>query len=185
MNFNNPIPITQLAEQFSLKILGDATLIATGINEIHKVRSGDITFVDVQKYYEKSLSSAATIIIINKEVACPQGKALLVTDDPFGVYNQIVWEHRPMKHLTSSRGENLKMGSNSLIDYGVIIGHDVVIGDDCYIQAGAFIGDGTIIGDRVSIQAGALIGTDAFYFKKSMVNTTNGDLVARLSSMMM
>jgi len=166
MNFNNPIPITQLAEQFSLKILGDATLIATGINEIHKVRSGDITFVDVQKYYEKSLSSAATIIIINKEVACPRGKALLVTDDPFGVYNQIVWEHRPMKHLTSSRGENLKMGSNSLIDYGVIIGHDVVIGDDCYIQAGAFIGDGTIIGDRVSIQAGALIGTDAFYFKK-------------------
>jgi len=166
MNFQNPVSVTEIVQKYGLKIYGDASLFALGINEIHKVRPGDITFVDVEKYYAKSLNSAATIIIINKEVPCPDGKVLLITDDPFAVYNQMVWEQRPMKYLTSDRGENLKIGDNTHIDYGAVIGHDVTIGNDCYIQSGAFIGDGTIIGDRVNIQAGALIGTDAFYFKK-------------------
>jgi UDP-3-O-[3-hydroxymyristoyl] glucosamine N-acyltransferase len=166
MNFTTPIPVKELVKKFNLKLIGDGHQLASGINEIHKVRSGDITFVDIEKYYEKSLKSAATIIIINKEVACPAGKTLLVSDDPFAVYNQIVWEHRPMKYLTSDRGDNLQIGQNTHIDHGVHIGHDVSIGSGCYIQSGAFIGDQTVVGDHVTIQAGALIGTDAFYFKK-------------------
>lgn len=166
MNFTTPIPVGNLAKKFNLKILGDDRQIATGINEIHKVRRGDITFVDVEKYYEKSLKSAATIIIINKNVECPSGKTLLISDDPFAVYNQIVWEHRPMKYLNAEIGENFKKGNDTQIDHGVHIGHDVTIGCGCYIQSGVYIGDQTIIGDHVNIQAGALIGTDAFYFKK-------------------
>lgn len=166
MNFTTPIPVGDLAKKFNLKIFGDDRQLATGINEIHKVRPGDITFVDVEKYYDKSLKSAATIIIINKNVECPSGKTLLISDDPFSVYNQIVWEHRPMKYLNAERGENLKTGDDTHIDHGVHIGHDVTIGVGCYIQSGVFIGDQTVIGDYVNIQAGALIGTDAFYFKK-------------------
>jgi len=101
MNFPSPIPISEIADKYNLKTVGDTSLLAIGINEIHKVRSGDITFVDVEKYYSKSLSSAASIIIINKEVPCPDGKVLLITNDPFAVYNQIVWEFRPMTYLTS------------------------------------------------------------------------------------
>lgn len=166
MTFPQPISLQTLANKFGLTIKGEETLMALGINEIHKVRSGDITFVDVEKYYEKSLSSAATIILINKEVPCPYGKALLITEDPFSVYNQIVWDHRPMKYINTDRGENLSIGSETHIDYGVIIGHDVTIGKGCYIQSGVYIGDQTVIGDNVNIQAGALIGTDAFYYKK-------------------
>ncbi len=166
MTFPQPISLQSLANKFELTISGDKNLLAYGINEIHKVRTGDITFVDVEKYYQKSLSSAATIILINKDVPCPEGKALLVTEDPFAVYNQIVWEHRPMSYLTSDRGENLHIGPDTHIDHGVLIGHDVSIGKGCYIQSGVYIGDKTIIGDYVNIQAGALIGTDAFYFKK-------------------
>ncbi|MFZ1749347.1 MAG: LpxD N-terminal domain-containing protein [Saprospiraceae bacterium] len=166
MVFKAPISLSSLANQYQLKIVGDPMIMATGINEIHKVQSGDITFVDVEKYYSKSLSSAATIIIINKEVEVPDGKVLLVCDDPFAVYNQIVWEHRPMRFLNADRGENIIIGTGTHIDSGAHIGHDVTIGKDCYIQPGVYIGDNTIIGDRVNIQAGALIGTDAFYFKK-------------------
>ena len=166
MNFTIPIPVKELVNKFNLELIGDEHQMATGINEIHKVRTGDITFVDIEKYYEKSLKSAATIIIINKKVACPKGKTLLVASAPFAVYNQIVWEHRPMKYLHSDRGENIIIGLNTHIDHGVHIGHDVTIGYGCYIQPGAFIGDQPIIGDNVIIQAGALIGTDAFYYKK-------------------
>lgn len=166
MDFKHAIDIKTLAEKYALTISGDHTIKASGINEIHKVRPGDITFVDVEKYYQKSLTSAATIIIINKEVPCPEGKVLLITEDPFAVYNQIVWENRPFKPLNTERGENVVIGDGTQIDHGVHIGHDVTIGKDCYIQSGAFIGDGTSIGDRVIIQASALIGTDAFYYKK-------------------
>jgi UDP-3-O-[3-hydroxymyristoyl] glucosamine N-acyltransferase len=166
MDFKQPIPVRDISDRFQLRITGDAQQEALGINEIHKVRAGDITFVDVEKYYSKSLHSAATIILINKEVECPEGKTLLITEDPFAIYNQIVWEHRPMTYLTSSRGENVTIGKNTHIDTQVTIGHDVVKGDNCYIQPGVFIGDGTIIGDFVTLQAGVLIGTDAFYYKK-------------------
>lgn len=166
MNFPQPISVKEIANKYNVALKGDTSLMALGINEIHKVRPGDITFVDVEKYYNKSLTSAATIIIINKDVPCPEGKTLLISEDPFAVYNQIVWENRPMRYLTSDRGENLIVGNNTQIDHGVHIGHDVTIGKDCYIQSGVFIGDQTIIGDGVNIQAGALIGTDAFYFKK-------------------
>lgn len=166
MNFKKPIPVSAIAQKYQMNLIGDSGIMAKGINEIHKVREGDITFVDVEKYYAKSLNSEATIIIINKIVDCPRGKALLICSDPFDIYNQIVWEHRPMKYLTNDRGDNLLIGEETYIDYGVIIGHDVNIGRNCYIQSGVFIGDQTTIGDNVIIQAGALIGTDAFYFKK-------------------
>ncbi len=166
MDFIHPVPVAEIAEKYSLKLKGETQTLATGINEIHKVKAGDITFVDVEKYFHKSLSSAATIIIINKNVECPPGKTLLITEDPFAIFNQIVWEHRPMKYLNTDRGEDFVCGHNTHIDHNVIIGHNVTIGEDCYIQPGVFIGDNTVIGNRVQIQAGALIGTDAFYYKK-------------------
>lgn len=166
MDFELPIAVKDLANKYLMKISGDINAIATGINEIHKVRYGDITFVDAEKYYDKAIQSAATIIIINKEVDCPQGKTLLITEDPFAIYNQLVWANRPMTYMPSDRGQNLIIGHNTHIDFGVNIGHDVVIGSNCYIQSGVFIGDSTIIGDNVQLQAGVLIGTDAFYYKK-------------------
>ncbi len=61
-----------------------------GMNEIHVVESGDIVFVDHPKYYDKALKSAATIVLINKEVDCPEGKALLISDDPFRDFNKLI-----------------------------------------------------------------------------------------------
>ena len=51
MRFLNPIKISELAKQINAQLLGDDTLLATGINEIHHVEKGDITFVDFEKYW--------------------------------------------------------------------------------------------------------------------------------------
>jgi UDP-3-O-[3-hydroxymyristoyl] glucosamine N-acyltransferase len=166
MDFSAPVSVKNLADTYNLEIVGDDTLMALGINEIHKVRPGDITFVDIEKYYQKSLQSAATIILINKQVPCPEGKALLICEDPFSVYNQLVWQNRPFQPLLAERGEQVLTGAGTIIEHGVHIGHEVRIGANCYIQAGAYIGDHTTLGNNVNIQAGVLIGTDAFYFKK-------------------
>lgn len=166
MKFSKPVSIKEIAERFNCRIIGNADLVATGINEIHKVENGDITFVDVEKYYQKSIHSAATVILINKEAEFPEGKALLVCDDPFSVYNRIVKEHRPFEPLNAMISDSAEIHPSTILEPNVVVGNHARIGKYCYIQANVFIGEHTIIKDNVTIQAGALIGTDAFYYKK-------------------
>lgn len=77
MQFPQPLAVQFLAERFNAELIGDATLLATGINEIHKVKAGDIAFSDVKKYFEKTLSSAATILLLNEPAECPPEKPSL------------------------------------------------------------------------------------------------------------
>ena len=45
-------------------LYGNQSIYVTGINEINKVQSGDITFLDHHKYYSKALSSNSSLILI-------------------------------------------------------------------------------------------------------------------------
>jgi len=167
MNFPQPIPVTVLAEKIGATLLGDTTLVATGINEIHQVRPGDITFSDVKKYFEKALKSEATILILNEPADCPPGKALLLCADPFAAYDNLVREFRPFQPLQETISQTARIDPSTIIEPGAIIASNVTIGKNCYIQSNVVISEHTIIGDEVTIFAGALIGSDAFYFKKT------------------
>ncbi len=167
MKLSNPIAVKHLAERFQMKLIGNPNQLVYGINEIHKVVSGDLTFVDVEKYYAKSIQSNATIILINKEVDCPPGKTLLVTTEPFEIYNQLVLEARPLIPQTQSISETARIHPTAIIEANVSIGHYAVVGAHSHIQSNAVIGEYTVIGSHVNVQAGAIIGTDAFYFKKT------------------
>ncbi|MCB0642026.1 MAG: UDP-3-O-(3-hydroxymyristoyl)glucosamine N-acyltransferase [Phaeodactylibacter sp.] len=167
MKFEQPIPVKSIAEQIGAKLIGDDTLEVTGINEIHKVEAGDITFVDVKKYFNRSLSSPASVIILNEKVKCPKGKALLLCDNPFEAYNGLVKQHRPFRPLSANIAATAKIHPSAIIEPGVVIAEHVEIGADCYIQANAYIGEFTLIKERVTVQAGAIIGTDAFYYKRT------------------
>ena len=73
MQFPTPHKLSGLAEYVGAKVIGNGDMIVSGINEIHCVTKGDVTYVDHPKYYDKALNSAATFIIIDKEVAAPAG----------------------------------------------------------------------------------------------------------------
>ena len=90
MKFKVSQSLQQISELIDARYLGDPNFEITGINEIHVVEQGDIVFVDHPKYYDKALSSNASIILINKEVTCPKGKGLLISDDPFRDFNKII-----------------------------------------------------------------------------------------------
>ncbi|HMO37867.1 MAG TPA: LpxD N-terminal domain-containing protein [Saprospiraceae bacterium] len=167
MDFPAPIAIKSIAAKINATIIGDDTLLATGINEIHQVRPGDITFADVNKYFDKALRSEATIVILNEKAQPPAGKAILLCADPFAAYNQLVLEQRPLLPLTAAISPTASIDASAVIEPGAIIGHHVHIGKNCHIQTNAVIGEYTILGERVVVQAGALVGTDAFYFKKT------------------
>jgi UDP-3-O-[3-hydroxymyristoyl] glucosamine N-acyltransferase len=167
MKFPQPIPVRALAQRLNAtQIIGDDTLSATGINEIHKVEAGDIAFSDLKKYFEKTLKSAATVLLLNEPTECPPGKAILVVEHPFEAYDGLIRAHRPFEPLSAPVHHRADIHPTAILEPGVVVAANVRIGAHCYIQANAYIGEYTVIGDHVVIGVGAIIGTDAFYFKK-------------------
>lgn len=166
MKFPKPHTLKQIAQLIDCEFIGNDDFLVFGMNEIHVVEAGDIVFVDHPKYYDKALNSKATIILINKQVECPEGKALLISDDPFRDFNKLTNHFKPFQSSNKSISESAIIGKNTVIQPNCFIGHNVVIGDNCMIHSNVSIYDGAIIGNNVTIHAGTILGANAFYYKK-------------------
>ena len=166
MKFPKPHTLKQISEIINTSYVGNDDFPVLGMNEIHVVQPGDIVFVDHPKYYDKALNSAATIVLINKEVDCPDGKALLISDDPFRDFNKLTQHFNPFRAANQSISDSAIIGEHTIIQPNCFIGHNVVIGNNCLIHPNVIIYDDTIIGDNVTIHAGTVLGASAFYYKK-------------------
>ena len=166
MRFPQPYTLEQIATIINAKYVGASDFPVLGMNEIHVVQAGDIVFVDHPKYYEKALHSKATIVLINKEVECPEGKALLISDDPFRDFNKLTDFFKPFQKATALIAPSARIGENTVVQPGTFVGNNVVIGNNCRIHSNVSIYDDCVIGDNVTIHAGTVLGADAFYYKK-------------------
>ncbi len=165
MKFKTPQTLQEIALLLNTEFIGDAKFEILGINEIHVVEKGDIVFVDHPKYYDKALNSKATTILINKKVACPEGKSLLISDDPFRDFNAITKHFNPFIASKESIAVSAIIGDGTIIQPNVFIGNNVVIGKNCVIHPNVTIYDNCIIGNNVTIHANTVLGADAFYYK--------------------
>ena len=165
MKFKTLQTLQKIATLIDAKFVGEQDFIISGINEIHVVESGDIVFVDHPKYYDKALTSKATIILINKKVDCPVGKSLLISDDPFRDFNILTNYFNPFIAATSTISKTAIIGENTILQPNVFVGNNVKIGNDCLIHSNVCIYDNTVIGNNVTIHSGTILGADAFYYK--------------------
>lgn len=163
MKFKQTHFLKDIAAILKCEFVGDPEFPVTGMNEIHVVTQGDIVFVDHPKYYDKALNSAATIVLINKKVEAPEGKALLISDDPFRDFNILTTHFLAFAKAESNPPQ---VGKETIIQPNVHLGHDVVIGENCVIHSNVSINDRCIIGDNVTIHSGTTLGADAFYYKR-------------------
>jgi UDP-3-O-[3-hydroxymyristoyl] glucosamine N-acyltransferase len=166
MKLQKPYTLEEIATIINGKIVGDPTHLVTGINEIHMVVSGDLVFVDHPKYYEKALKSAATTILIDQEVECPKGKALIISATPFDDFNRLTRHFSPFAPQKEPIGIDSEIEESAIIYPNVFIGNQVKIGKNVIIYPGASIMNGTIIEDNVIIGPNSVIGHAAFYYKK-------------------
>ena len=165
MKFKNPQILGDIALLINAEFIGDKNFKIFGINEIHVVDKGDIVFVDHPKYYDKALNSAATTILINKKVTCPEGKSLLISDDPFRDFNKITKHFNPFIASEQNISNTAVIGQETIIQPNVFIGNNVSIGSNCLIHPNVTIYDNTVIGNNVTIHANTVLGADAFYYK--------------------
>jgi UDP-3-O-[3-hydroxymyristoyl] glucosamine N-acyltransferase len=153
-----------IKEEVAVK--GNLQNLISGINEIHSVESGDISFVDHPKYYEKVLMSKAIAIIIDKDVEVPEGKTLFICKDPLRCYLDIVEHFVKFTPQNTAIHPSAIIGEGTIIQPNVFIGENVKIGENCIIHANVSIYENTEIGNNVIIQSNSTIGGDACYFQK-------------------
>ncbi|MCB0736715.1 MAG: UDP-3-O-(3-hydroxymyristoyl)glucosamine N-acyltransferase [Bacteroidetes bacterium] len=168
MNFQSPISVSEIAERINATIVGNKNILATGLNEIHKVELGSIIFVGHEKYLKKALYSEATVIIVNTNQQPPEGKCFLIHESPFAAYNSLVAHFYPFKSAFGKEmiSQETEIHESAQIHTSVVIGNGVTIGKNCIIYPNVVIYDNTHIGDNVIIQSGAIIGGQAFYYDK-------------------
>lgn len=165
MKFDKAYTLKEFSQLFDFKHIGDDNHAITGINEIHRVVPGDIVFVDHPKYYNAALNSAATTIIIDKEVPCPEGKALIISDTPFDLFNSITRHFMPPTLQRELVGKSTSIAESAFIYPNVFIGSNVQIGENVIIHPGVVIHDNTRIDEGAIIGPNSVIGHYAFYYK--------------------
>lgn len=166
MKLSTPHTVKEIADIIACEFVGDPNHLVTGINEIHVVVPGDLVFVDHPKYYQKALNSAATTILIDQQVECPEGKALIISKAPFDDYNKLTRFFSPFKPQTSLIGDDTVIDPSALIYPNVFIGHRVKIGKNVTLHPGVVIGDDCILDENVIVGPNSVIGHYAFYYKK-------------------
>lgn len=166
MKLNRPHSVKEIADIIGCDFVGNEDHKVTGINEIHMVETGDLVFVDHPKYYDKALNSAATTILIDKEVECPEGKALIISEAPFDDYNKLTKHFRPPIFQDVNVGEGTEIDPSANIYPNVFIGRECKIGKNVTLYPGAVIGDFSVLEDGVVVGSNSVIGHYAFYYKK-------------------
>ena len=167
MKFDQPQSLKSITDLINCTFIGNKDVVITGINEIHKVEKGDIVFVDHPKYYKKAINSNADVIIINKKIEeIPEGKALIISEQPFDDFNTLTRHFRDFEKWEFERGQNYKKADSAIVHPNVSIGHNVQIGAHSIIHSGVVLCDYTIIGENVIVGPNSVIGHSAFYYKK-------------------
>jgi len=184
MKLAKPHTLKEIAEILGCEFIGNADHNVTGINEIHRVETGDIVFVDHPKYYEKALKSAATTILIDKEVDCPEGKGLLISAAPFDDFNKLTRHFRPLRPFHQAIGEDTVIDDTAIIYPNVSIGNNVNVGKHVVLYPGVVLMDHTTLEDNVIIGPNSVIGHYAFYYKKkadgyNRMHTCGGVLIQK------
>ncbi len=180
MKFSEPQSLKQISDFLNAKYIGDPSHIVSGMNEIHMVEKGDLTFVDHPKYYDMALNSDATTILINKDVECPDGKGLIISDDPFVDFNKLSDHFRPFVPANEMVSATAEIGEDTVIQPGAFIGEHVKIGKNCLIHSNASVYGHCILGDNVILHSGSVIGADGFYFQKRKGETLKFKSVGRV-----
>ncbi len=166
MKFKQPVSVKQIAQWTESEIIGDETAWAVGLNEIHNVDAGDITFVDNEKYYDFTFKSNASFIIINKKFDVVEGKVLLYNENPFAAYNFLAEKFKPQLRNEKNIGVTSVIGEGTFIFPTAFVGEHVKIGNNCVIHPHVSIYAYSEVGNNVIIHANTTIGSDAFYYKR-------------------
>ena len=143
----------------------NSKLMIHGVSSIENARSGEITYVSIDKtiYKLKDSLASACIIKFYDPKRVPDNIACIISSDPHASYAKIAQKFHPSENNISGISENIKLstkakiGEDVSIDSFTIISDGVELGDGCVIGSGVYIGPNVKIGERTIVSSNTTI----------------------------
>lgn len=165
--------IDSIEAQIPCKIIGNKNTIITGFGLSNRSLYGKsyITYCNSENYLEQALvNDKIKAILLSYELlqSIPEKyleeKSFVIVDYPETRFYEL-FNHTKFPYSDKPQtGLDAEIGSNTIIEEGVIIGNNVKIGHNSVIRYGTVIGNDVLIGSNV------VIGGDGF----QMIKDTNG-----------
>ena len=176
---------SNLAELIGGEVVGDGSVILTGIAPADGAASGDLTFAEKPSYLAAAEASQASAILVPqgfesatkvlirvKDARIAIAKVLPLFFPPeriaAGIHASSVVDSSAQIDATASVGPHcvvgagVTLGKNSVLMGGNHIGRDSHLGEDVCLHPNVVLYARTQIGNRVSIHAGTTIGSDGY-----------------------
>jgi len=186
----------RIADLLGGEVEGDGKTKVDNLSKIEDGKEGTLSFLANEKYEPYIYTSAASIIIVQKDFKPKKSisATLIRVEDPYSSFAQLLEIYnnlksdRKGKSRNSSVSKKAKIGKNVYIGDFVVIEEGVVIGDNVKIYPQSFVGlnstieeNSTIymgvkiyadtkIGKNCVIHAGTVIGADGFGFAPQSSN---------------
>jgi len=176
--------LAELAEYLGGQLVSpaDGPTAISGVADLDTAQVGQISFVSDKTYLPKLAASAASAVVIAKDLAVD--RPAIVVDRPDLAFAALLERFAPpLPHPVGVHpsaivdgtlaagvgiGPNVVIGAGStvgertVIHANVTIGPNVTIGADCVLWPGVVIRERCRIGDRVTIHPNATLGADGF-----------------------
>ncbi|OQA92571.1 MAG: UDP-3-O-acylglucosamine N-acyltransferase [Elusimicrobia bacterium ADurb.Bin231] len=180
--------LRELADLVDGSVIGDESVIITGVAGIKESSTGDITFISNPKYFKFLKTTKASAIIISDNLKDSlSGLSAIVSKNPYLAYAKIIMliaeerKNHPsgisphcIVEKTAKLGDNVSLsgfvfidayadiGEGTIIYPNCYIGKNVSLGRNCLIYSNVTIRENVKIGDNVIIHSGTVIGSDGF-----------------------
>jgi UDP-3-O-[3-hydroxymyristoyl] glucosamine N-acyltransferase len=181
--------LESLAREVGGKVIGDGSVVISGLAGIEGAQEGDITFASKERFFPLLKGTKASAVIVPHEITDVSFPLLIVknpllamakiltlfTQKPYvtGGVSTMAWVSPSAKvskdatvHPFASIGDEAEIGPRVTIYPFVSIGTQAIIGEDTVIHPQVTIYPRCILGKRVIVHAGTVIGADGFGFVK-------------------
>ena len=183
------LTLQQLANHLQLKYKGDAGVEISGVASLSGSVSGDLSFIQHQKYAQDLSKSQCSAVIVPVDFDSETNKkALLFAENPRHSFIQAVNMIKPELVNGSQQGihesaqispsaqlgDNVSVGPLAVIGARVVIGEntsigascvieqEALIGSDCYLHNRVTVGERVKVGNQCILHSGVVLGSDGF-----------------------
>ncbi len=180
-----PLTAAEIAKHLNGEVIGDGSVTLHNFAAADTAQPGDLTFAENLEYFAKAEQSAASAVLVGKDVASSKKILIRVANPRVAFAKALPLFFTEPKfaagiHPTAVIAKSAKVDATAHIGPHCVIGERVKIGARAVLQGGNHIGDGCALGDdtnlfpnvtlyahtqigqRVRIHAGAVVGADGF-----------------------
>jgi len=177
--------VAEIAETLRGVIVGDGSVILTGLAPAEHARAGELTFAENAAYFAAAEQSQAAAILVsgpfvssskvlirvaNARVALARVLPVFFPPEgyPQGIHPSAVVADSAHIEPTAHMGPNcvvgprVRIGARSVLMGGNDLRADCRLGEDVCLFPGVVLYRQTRLGDRVTIHSGTVIGSDGF-----------------------